>query len=199
MAQTTSTVTPTKLKVEQRKILLGLGATNDDIGIYCDEGYSFAEMQELCEAAQGAKDTELQGAADRNALATKHALQPESKAAPMISVYHPNGIAGAVAPKFKMNVNGSDGIFSDDEVALMNQIRPGTYMCLKTDGSKVKVLADAKLNSDGAIVELMIGFPCAGHDKNQHFPLTHIFREMIAQTPAPIDKPLVLMATGPGL
>lgn len=189
------------LTLAQRKQCLALGATFTEIRDLENAEFSFEEILDQCETAKAAKDQSLQADADRNAKAQKKALRPENETAPDVSAYHPNGGANKVEPRCETYWNGQPvwgDVDSDEEVTLMNQVKPGIYLCSKTDGSKFKVAVDAQFDMAGKITKLTMAFPCSGQQRHNHRSRVDILQEMLAQTPAPgLGGPSQIVPTAP--
>lgn len=121
--------------------------------------------------------------AEAQAEAQKRALRPENDAPHILSSFHPS--AHRARPHLRCDMTWAGGFplyestLSDEEIDLLNQVEPGSFLCTKSDGSKVKVTVEASTKQDGSYSKVHILFPTRGEGRHNLPPMTAMLREML--------------------
>lgn len=125
--------------------------------------------------------------AEANATAAKVAEEAENLRAPGVGVYSRPG-GERVNPKGDLRCPMTWGGFPLDiktitaeELDLLNDLTPGLYRCMKSDGSAIKVEILGTRNFNGHLSKLDVVFATRGEGKNNLFSLADMCRDIIQQ------------------
>ncbi len=179
--------TTTKLSPAEKKELIALGATLGEIRDLQEEGYAFAEMQEVCRGIAERKEADQQAQADRNAKATKRAMRPENETHPGVSVFNPAGDVARPRPElrckmFWTGVPLEQSTLTYDEIERLNKLTPGAYRCMKGDGTPFEIRVEAERDTaTGQVDKLKVNFRVRGYDKHNHLGMLAYLDQMLEQ------------------
>lgn len=147
------------------------------------------QLKELIREARGVQDTDdyIQRVADANAQANKRALRPENEQHPGISVFsYPEGDQAHPKPDLKAKVFWvgyplEKDTLTPEEVALVNELEPGTYTFTRTDNSVAQVVIEAKYDAAGQVARLEVTFPAKGDAHKLLPPMVVMLRAMLGK------------------
>lgn len=186
-----------KLTAAEIKQCVALGASISEVRALANDGMSFDEILDIyttqAETRAAQRDADHSAQATIQAQAQKKALRPENEIAPGISVFsNPRGDRDDPKPPFKCKMFWCGTVqqietCTPTEVALLNDLEPGEYICSRTDGVPMKVKVRAVKNEvTEKVEELHVDFNHKGLNKHNLFSMSHMLTEMAEQRPSQI-------------
>ncbi len=178
----------TDLTPAELKQCLATGAAITEVQVLQQQGFTFAEILDLCETARDAKVIEKESDAERSAKATKKAMRPENEHHPGISVYsRPKGEVAdpkgdLVCKTLWAGTPLEPSTLTAEEVDLVNAVADGAYRCTRSDGTPFKVEVVTERSETGQPSKKTIFFATRGQLRHNLPGMVPMLREMHAQS-----------------
>lgn len=149
------------------------------------------QMTELLKEMRNAQSDEQRAAALKQADVLQQVLvktKPENAEHPGVSAYsYPEGDKARPKPSLRCTTTICGHQFKKDavdtltpaEVDLLNKLDAGTYHVTKADGSRMKLTSEFVRNSEGALQEIRISWPCKNEHRHNHLSMVSYLQQAI--------------------